>query len=151
MNVSRESVAAALWTLVQTANTMQTPFRTMSRRWIPWSSTTAYHCPALFQMELPGHAEGGARGLTQWKMRFGIWVYLNVNTDDYKTVVSTTLNNYFDAIDKALAPTPAGANQRQTLGGLVQSCFIDGDPIIDEGLMAPPSLLFIPVTVLTGQ
>jgi hypothetical protein len=151
MNVPRETIAAALWTQLQQANTGNTPFNTMSRRWIPWSSTSAYNCPALFLMEQPGTAAGGERGLTKWVMRFGVWVYLNINTDDYQTVVSTALNNYFDAIDAALAPQPPGQNQRQTLGGLVQSCFIDGTPVIDEGLLAPPSLLFIPVTVITGQ
>lgn len=152
MNVPREQIAVALWNLLQTANTQATPFATMSRRWIPWSSTASYQCPALFQMQLPSKATGGERGLTRWTMRFAIWVYLNVNTDDLVTVASTPLNAYFDAIEATLSPPPpSGPNARQTLGGIVQSVFIDGDPAVDEGLLDPPSLLIIPVSVITGQ
>jgi hypothetical protein len=61
------------------------------------------------------------------------------------------LNNYLDALEAALQPV-TGAGPKQTLGGLVNNAFIDGDVIIDEGLNSgPPALISIPITINVGM
>lgn len=148
MKGTRESIFAALFSLAAKANTPNTKFSVMSRRFIPWSERSNLEGVELYQLQLPQMSKQDTMGANQWKLHAIWFVYIPVNTDDLRTVVSTYLNNYLDALDNAISPQMLG--ERQTLGGLVTNAWIDGNVIVDEGLLSPPALIAIPITILTG-
>jgi hypothetical protein len=149
MRNPREEVFAALFALAKLANTPATPFAVMSRRFVPWSQKQNLEGVELYQLQLPQHGDqkrvGGA---TTWNLKAIWFVYAPVNTDDLITPTSPVLNNYMDALEAALLTNPGG--NLQTLGGLVTNACIDGEVMFDEGLLAPPALLAIPITINTG-
>lgn len=148
----REEIFAALFALAQTANTQATPFAVMSRRYVPFSEKTNLEAAELYQIQLPQDAsQSGHFGQTKWNMK-ALWVcYFPVNTDDLVTPTSPTLNNYMDALE-AVLKGPLTAQAKQTLGGLVNNVWIDGQVLIDEGLNSgPPALISIPITINVGM
>lgn len=150
MRQPREEVFAALFAQLQKANTTATPFNTMSRRYQPWSKVSPANMPALFVMQLVQNSKEPTMGLNVWTLHASVWVFLAVSQDP-ESVLSTPLNNYMDAIDAALAPPPYQG--KQTLGGLVTNCSIEGDVYCNEGVLedGAPGILGIPITILTGS
>jgi hypothetical protein len=57
------------------------------------------------------------------------------------------MNPLIDAVTAMLAPA-AGANSRQTLGGLVSHCWIDGKVMKDPRDMYGDGLALIPIKIL---
>jgi len=149
MNVSRESVFQALFTLVSGALIGGQPaFVTTSRRLQQWSNVAPAQQPALFVMEGNQSAgESGPYGLTRWELRAHLFIYARVGADPEETP-STTLNNLVDAVEWAILNVPKG--QAQTLGGLVSDCRIVGEVVIDEGVLDQQALAIVPVSIITG-
>lgn len=148
-SVSTESIAAALFALAQSVNTPQTPFVIMSRRWRHFKDVPPDQMPAFFQSQLSGETtRGGVRGLPVHNFKFRWCVYLpaSQSLDD---VVSPVMNEYYDALSNVLIAN-LGPQSRNTLGGIVVNCYEDGQVFIDEGLLDTPSLIVIPITVITG-
>jgi hypothetical protein len=120
----------------------------MSRRFRHFKDVTVNEIPGLFQYQAPGfRISKGARGLPVFEYRVWWLAYLPVSSD-LKTPASPQMNNYVTALCEALKPTPMVP--RQTLGGLVYECYIDGQGIMDEGLLQTPSLIALPITILNG-
>jgi hypothetical protein len=143
-----ESIYAALFARAQAVNASSTPFTTMSRRWLPWDQMNAEQSPGFFQRQPRFAVAGGDRGLPKFTLRVEWYVYLTTDPADLQTVTATPINNYATALINAILPTLQG--QRQTLGGLVENAYIDGEVLIDEGLLSSPAVLLIPITILTG-
>ena len=158
-----ELVMQRLFSIAQAVNTPATPFQIMSRRFVHFKDVAPESMPAMYQFQSPiRKTDGGARGLPRQEIGVNWYVYLPKSTgpDD---VVSPALNQYFDALSQALLTTtfdssgnptvgaiPAG-KQLQTLGGLVPGCYVDGPGLTDEGLLDTPSLIIIPIKILTGM
>lgn len=146
---STETIMAALFALAQTVNTASTPFTIMSRRMRHFKDVGPDDMPALFQFQRAAfRTEGGVRGLPKQMFKVSWMVYLPGSTglDD---AVSPTLNNYYDDLTSVLLRNLDPQN-RNTLGGLVTNCYVDGDVFTDEGLLSTQSLIMIPITILTG-
>ena len=143
-----EPIYSALFALAQSANTAQTPFAKMSRRWRSWGQMSAEESPALYQLQKPIRVEGGDRPLPLFRLQVEWYAYFSSDNGDLETPMATTLNSYLTAIIGAIQAPIRG--QQQTLGGLVQSVYVDGDIVMDEGVISPPAVLCIPITILTG-
>ena len=143
-----EAIYAALFAKGQAVNSAQTPLTTQSRRWIAWDQMAAEQSPAFFQREPKFNVSGGERGLSRFVFRAEWYLYLATDPSDLGTVTATPINNYATAFINALLPSLQG--QKQTLGGLVENAYIDGEVLIDEGVISSPAILFIPITILTG-
>lgn len=113
INPTREQVAVALFTQLQTA----VGFNTFSRRPQLWNNTVAM--PALYMGQTKEDLtySGDNTALNLNVLYFPITVYINVGLDP-NTTPDTLLNNLLDAVDTALAP-PAYQPDKQTLGGLI--------------------------------
>lgn len=144
-----EPIYAALFALAQAANTSDTPFTIMSRRWIAWDQMTAEQSPALFQLQGPAPVEGAVRGLPKFSLQVDWYVYLSTDPTDLNTPTSPPLNNYLTALINAVLPKLQG--QKQILGGLAADVYIDGDIILDEGVISSPAVIKIPLIILTGM
>lgn len=143
-----EPAAAALFKQAQAASTATTPLKTTSRRWRHFKDVTPDQMPALFQYQLPGFTvEKGARSLPVFRFRFYWMVYLPASAGP-NNPTSPVMNNYMTALIQQLLPTPM--MPRNTLGNLVYDCYIDGQGVMDEGLLQTPSLIGLPITILTG-
>lgn len=124
MSGRRETIMQALFTLLSNAY----PFKTASRRLVLWEQVPVASRPALFMFE-------GCPETYSWKdgqvsipiitMQADVVVYTDASSRDPSFVPATQINDICDALDAALAPEPA--YRRQTLGGLVDLCRIDGE------------------------
>lgn len=150
---STESVMEALFELALATNTTSTPFKIMSRRMRHFNDVTPDEIPGFFQFQAPGrNTEGGVRGLPVHRLKV-YWICYLPGSQGLDDVVSPMMNQYYDALSNALLTNyPRGPNgiSRNTLGGLVTNCYEDGQGINDEGLLTTPSLIVIPITILTG-
>lgn len=148
-----EAIMAKLFSIAQSVNTPTTPFKIMSRRMRHFNDVPSSEIPAFFQFQAPGrNTEGGVRGLPVHRLKV-YWIAYLPGSQGLNDTVSPTMNRYYDALSNSLLPTgpPIMQNQlRQTLGGLVTNCYEDGQGINDEGLLTTPSLIVIPITILTG-
>ena len=150
MNNTRESIAAALFALLQGAKVGgSSPFTTMTRSARVWSDTGPDQMPALLLIHTGEQAtQQGPFGLTRWKMNFDCLIYLRRDAGPDATF-DTQLNNILDAIDSVMQSTP-DQGQRQTLGGLVTHAWIEGEILIDPGILDQQAAILIPIKVLTG-
>lgn len=143
---TREQVANALFTLLQTSYS----YPTASRRFLPWDDILSVQKPALFQYE---HEEEHVRGkqLIPAIRTISIDVYIFISTGlDPNTTPITNMNNLIDAIDPVsggvLSPYPG--NPRQTLGGLVTDCYIEGKITKVPGDLEGMGVAIIPIKVV---
>ena len=143
----RESIAAALFLLVDAAARTVLTLRTSSRRLRSFDQVDGAQMPALFQTQLPEIQERATIGQPAKRtLNFEFWIYTSDPQAD-SVIPAQQLNNVVDAIEAALAPSPlTGA---QTLGGLVLSARIEGSIEYYENVTSDgKSIAAIPVAVL---
>lgn len=140
----REAIMAALLTLVESVG----GFAEAGRRLKFWTDVAAM--PALFVIETDNEFEQHG-GTFPPRRTIGAEIWLYARTDP-EAPPGTTLNPLLDAVEAALAPPyPGGA---QTLGGMVQHCWIGGDDgqkakiEIYEGHAGNQAAAVIPVRIL---
>jgi hypothetical protein len=149
MNPSRESIAVALFNLLQTAS----GFNYFSRRPQLWDKTPAY--PALYLGMEPqaenykyDHDISTPQVIT---LNFIAIIYINVGLDP-NVIPDTLINNLLDSIDSALAPQYPSQGSGQTLGNLVHSVWIsDKDILRVPGYLDGVGTVFVPIRVLCPQ
>jgi hypothetical protein len=144
MNPSRETIAAALFALLNTA-TMKTTFKTISRRPKVWDETV--EMPSLYLAQPEEEKSYGEGTMTPGKItiKFDVIVYTNSGLDP-NVAPDTELNNCIDAIEAAMVATPP--NQPQTLGGLVQHAWIEGQIQRAPGYLDGRGAAFMTISVL---
>ena len=143
---SRESIAGALFELLQTA----TDFVTTGRRVKLWTEIGEAQLPALYLMTpRERHVTDNLYTPTKLVLAYNALVY--VSSQDQEKLGDTLLNNLIDAIDPrcggVLKPDNPLANT-QTLGGLVQHCWIEGDIERAPGDLDGVAIALIPINVL---
>lgn len=119
---SRESIYAALYTQLQTVNSLAgagstfPKILTFGRRFVPFSRADSQ--PALFMVEF-GEQFEPAQGRGQpMKVFLYAHIFLYTRQPDPNLNSAADLNNLMDALQTLLSPTP-DTRQEQTLGGLV--------------------------------
>jgi hypothetical protein len=148
VNVSRESVSVALEALF--VSLVPGTLTTLSRTLVPFTNVDKTAIPALFVVEDDEQDNQQQDfGLETYKLDFALWLYTPV-AEGGSEAPGTAMNTALDAIDLAIRGPIAG--ERQTLGGLVTNCWIDGKVIKQVGIVGQgmPSVARIPVTILTG-
>lgn len=105
--------------------------------------------PAVYQAE---HDEEVAQvSKMPYKRAFkASWIVYQQTGKDKNAVPAIENNLILDAIELALKPRPQdpGYPQRNTLGGLVHHCFIDGEIFKDPGDIDDQGMMVIPFTIL---
>src|SRR5271167_493620 len=119
--IIREDIYAALWTLGSTAGT----FASANRRLQHWTNVAPIEQPALFMSEKGGHAVIRALGAPiVWTLYADFYIY--VHSSDPYAAPATILNPLVDALERALAPSPATGIQNLGLPIIVQHAYISG-------------------------
>lgn len=127
-----------------------TPFKTISRRFKIWSQTTSDQWPAVYQFQISQPLKGYERGYAVGQRELKAWwfVYLPPSQSD-TDIVSTRMNRYADALLNVLKPSPSmGPRHNLGIRGVI-NVYPDGGALMDEGLLEPPALIRIPITILT--
>ena len=146
MTPDRETLFAALFAL--SANVRWgagTGFEHRARRLRHWDDLAAQ--PALCQAEHDEEIKSKP-GLPYRRVLTASWVvYHRAGADPAATPASAN-NAILDAVETALAPPPYAPDERQTLGGLVHHCFIDGKVFKDPGDLDGQALMIVTIRLL---
>lgn len=143
--VTREQVSQALFNLIDGVIS----FQTSSRRMKQWDDIANVLKPALYLTEQKEHhvrAESQAPVVRTITYE----AYIFIATTDPNAVPMTQLNNILDLIDPAVGGVlkPDAMTNRQTLGGLVWDCFIDGEIDKVPGDFDGQGVAIIPIRVI---
>ena len=128
-------------------------FRTSGRRRKHWQEVAAQ--PALYVVAVAERWPGRATGIpAAVVIEAEIWIYSDAGKNP-DVVPDTVLNALIGAVETALAPTPVftgiAVQNAQTLGGLVEHCWIEGDLEKAPGDLEGQALAVIPVLLLVPQ
>jgi hypothetical protein len=141
--IVRESIYAALWTLGAGAAS----FASTNRRLRHWADVAPAEQPALFMSEKGGHAVTKALGAPiAWTLYADFYVY--VHSSDPYLAPAMLLNPLLDALEAALAPSPATGIQNLGLSAMVQHAYISGKVETDEGVLGDQAIAIVPVEIL---
>lgn len=126
----------------------QFPQGSITRKGAIWSKTPPANQPAAFLVQVAERADQATGiGLTQWFLDFMLEIYAQADGAS-AAVPDSLINGILDAIDLTLQPEPP--YERQTLGGLVTNCWIEGDLIIGTGQIETQLMMLVPIRVVTG-
>jgi hypothetical protein len=141
--IIRESIYAALWELAAGAAS----FASVNRRLRHWAEVAPAEQPALFMSEKGGMAVTKALGAPiVWTLYADFYVY--VHSSDPYLAPAMLLNPLLDAVEAALAPSPATGIQNLGLPEMVQHAYIVGKIETDEGVLGDQAIAIVPVEVL---
>lgn len=143
--MDREQIYSALFTRVGNA----AGFATKSRRMRHFASVAPADRPALFMNE---RAEQYARPADDAPatVTLDVMLYLCVDAGgDSGAAPASALNGLLDAVDAALASD--AHTGRQTLGGLVWHCRVEGRITKTPGDMEGDGIAAVPVRILVTQ
>ena len=141
--LNREPIFAALFAKLPglVTDIVPGPFVTKSRRLKHWNDVPGPEQPALFQVgkaQTPEiHLAQGAA--TKWALPAELYLYTYDGTEQE---AGTTLNLILDQIEAALAPPVI--DDRQTLGGLVEHCWISAIET-DEGALGAQAMAIVSI------
>ena len=138
--MNRETIYAALFTLLSTSAS----FKTASRKLKHWSDVANVEQPALFQAQRTETASTVPGQPTVWMLHVDVYIYANTQSDP-TIAPSQIINPLVDAIVRALSPNPI--QNRCTLGALVEYVVIDGAIQTDEGVLGDQAIAVIPVLI----
>ena len=156
MKLPAEQIYEALFQNICQINTPATPLKTMGRRWIKWDQLGDVKLPAFYQRQRPDGIGVSQKvfGASKYHLHAELWFYFATDVGNINgPPTSPMLNNYFTAVDNIMRPTvqsAGGARQQLGLGIGIENAWIDGEVGMDEGLVAPPAILMIPITITTG-
>lgn len=127
-----------------TAVNLITGFQTTGRRVKMWSQVTAQ--PALFLRNLEDEIAVREGQPNRRTMNVEAWIYSNAGRDP-DIAPGTPLNYLIDAIESVIKPDNVLVN-RNTLGGLVWDCKVDGKITYDPGDLDAQAKAIIPIRIL---
>ena len=138
--ITREPIYAALFAKLAGIG----GFNTTSRRARILSDVPQEEQPALFVYQVNEMVNTVPSLESVHTLKADVIVY--VWEEDESVSPSIKLNPLIDAIENALAPEML-TNNKQTLGGLVEHCWIEGDIQTDEGVLGNQALAIIPILI----
>ena len=143
----REAIYAALWALVDNDPRVQTTFPTRGRYTQHFEHVSGLVMPALFLLQKGETWQQTGRGVPPKRtLRCHFLCYTDTG-DATAQLPSTAINTLMDVLDDVIAK-PANGSYVQTLGGLVNHVYIEGEVEEAEGLLQSKSIFVIPITML---
>lgn len=139
--MNREAIYSALYRLLTGIDGIETFSRVLAH----WDDVAPNAQPALYMTVVSQRAEQVTGLPTKYVLDAKLWVY--THRDSAGEIPSVAINRILDALDAALKPAP-GPSFKQTLGGLVEHCWIDGEISTDEGTLGAQSVAIVPVRML---
>ena len=125
-------------------------FVTMSRRLRLWNDVAPTERPALFVTQ-GNQSEAPTKGLDAI-VELSAEAYIYVHEEDPTKPPSSQLNTMIDRFRAKLAPDHPDICEYQTLGGLVEHCWIEGTIEVFEAvenMLDDQGIAIIPIRILT--
>ncbi|WP_173910747.1 hypothetical protein [Acinetobacter sp. Marseille-Q1618] len=144
--MNSEAIYQALFDQLANINGMVT----VSRRLRHFNHVANEQRPALFITQ-GNQDENAVKGLNA-KIELAAEVYLYIYEADSEKAIGSQINHYLDAIREAIKPEYPEMCEYQTLGGLVEHCWIDGTIEVFEGvegMIDGQGIAIIPIRILT--
>ena len=140
-----ETISIALFNLLQTSTFN---FVSYDRKGKIWGDVPPANQPylALIEHGMTG-VQNTALGMEKWTLHYMLLVYIRADADP-ATVPGTQINAAIKAIQEVISNVPIG--EKQTLGGLVNNTWINGEISIDTGILDQQCAIVIPVTAECG-
>lgn len=139
--MSREPIDAALFALISASPV----WATASRRLILPAETGGQ--PALFLRSDGEHWDQRRTGMPAIvTLHREAWIYFQC--DPQGDAPSAVLNSLVDTLIAALQPPPG--QEKQTLGGLVTHCWVEGEMRSDAGDISGQGVAIVPIKVMTS-
>jgi hypothetical protein len=136
----REPIYSALFNLLRAS----AQFQTTSRRFQHWTNVSAPDQPALYMMPRTEGAETVPGLNTIWTLQVDVMIYVNTGGND-EISPNEVLNPLLDAVVASIAPSTI--TNKQTLGGLCEHCWIEGQIQTDEGVLSDQGFALIPIFI----
>lgn len=138
--MTREPIIAALFAKLSSLSGFNTTLRTF----LHYSDVAPADQPALILVQRR-ESVSGVPGLNRvHEMSCDALIYANTRGDN-SIVPASIINGLVDAVEQALAPDPI--SNKQTLGGLVQHAWIEGEIETDEGLLQQQGYALVPIRI----
>ncbi len=119
-----------------------------TRRLKLWSDVPPMNRPACFLFEGGQETYSWSEGAAP-KRAIEVRLFVYLNAKDPAVLGAALVNDVMDALDRAFAPSGADLAQgRNTLGGAVHHCRIDGKTLKDPGDLDGDALLIVPVKLI---
>ena len=125
-------------------------FKTTSRRLRHFNNVQPEDRPALFVTQ-GNQTEVPVKGLDA-KVELEAEVYIYIHETDQAIPPSVQLNQMIDKVRKAIAPDFPEMCEYQTLGGLVEHCWIEGTIEVFEAvenMLDDQGIAIVPIRILT--
>jgi len=139
--MTRESIYSALFAKLQGI----TGLNTVSRRLKHYDDVAPADQPAMFVTCTSQHGQQTKGMPSIYNLDSKIWIY--VHETDKSIAPATGLNNILDKIYAVLNPAIPG--NKQTLGGLVEHCWVDGEIVTDEGSLGDQAVAILTIKMQT--
>lgn len=144
---TREPIYAALWNLVANDPRIQAAFVTTSRYTHHFEDVASALMPALFMLQKRERWERIGKGISPKRTLEAHFLCYTYNADPDGIPPATLINTLMDVIDDVLT-TVNNPSNAQTLGGLVEHVYIEGDVEIAEPLLQEKGIFVVPLTIL---
>jgi hypothetical protein len=139
----REPIFAALFNKLEQLKT-DGDVVTFSRRLAHWNDVPADQQPALYMAQGDQVASHQLKATPyKWDCIVRLYVYVRVGDDQAPAPI---VNSILDKIEQILMPAREG--EQQTLGGLCDTCFIDGTVETYEGTLGSQEVAIVPIKIL---
>ncbi len=137
--MDREAIYTALFARFE----KMVGIRTISRRVKMWDEVSEF--PAVFQSQKGENVSKQGRGIpSKLEMYVDVYLYAKCEPDG---VSAQYLNILLDQVTEAIkAPEPI--SNKQTLDGLVEDCYIDGQILTDEGVLGDVAIAIVPIHII---
>lgn len=136
----RETIFAALFAkLAASAN-----FVTTSRKLRHWADVSPAEQPALFTSQGDQTVSQVFNQPGRTTLTADVYVYVRADGDP---LPGKLLNDLLDSITSAMAPDNL-VSETQTLGGIVDHCWIEGAIKVDEGTLDNQAVAIVPIKIL---
>ncbi len=141
-----EKIAVALFTLLSSITSFT--FVTFDRHGQLPINVPPPNQPYLGLVELGmSQVENQAQGLEKWLLHFRVLVYIRADATP-STIPATEINAALKAVVEIMRSSPMA--ERQTLGGIVDNAWIEGEILMDTGILDQQCALLIPIIVDCG-
>lgn len=147
---SLETIANALLATLTSATGSVTWGQPPSRAAKIWAAKSPADQPCLFLITHGGVvSQKVGFGVSKVIYHFNILIYMRAD-ESSGTVPETQLVNMWTAIANALLPKSPGARQDLGVPALIENAWIEGEFVMDTGILDAQQMILIPVMVSTG-
>ena len=145
--IALEPIYAALWAKIQASVAGVNYF---TRRPVVPQNLADGQFPAMLlnQLEIEAQCDGSGAG-TVFTIPVEVLIYVNTGSDP-NVVPTVAINGLVDQLRAAIA-MPACSGQKQNLGGLAYSVYVNGKIEVFEGNQGIHGIAIVPITIMAAE